>query len=137
MNTAGATAIIPVLPTSAMAAPVAKAPAHAAKIGWAALYARAHAKASPALIQKWLSVGSEQANALMAELVRTKVLNAPVGGIATVTKPMFGPNTVPGAKTVTKNIARRTQQIIFDAFQDEPDLSEHNAIEEEIHHETS
>jgi len=133
INTAGATALIPVLPTSAMASPVAKTPALTAKVGWAALYARTHAKATPALIQTWLGVGAEQAHVLMSELVRTNVLNAPVGGVATVVEPMFRPKAVPGAQPVTRDLTRKAKEFITDALNDEnPPQEPEPFIEEQI-----
>lgn len=77
LSSAGAAAVIPVLPLPAMATPVATAPVRATQVGWAALFARVNDRATPALLQKWMGVGPEQANALMSELVKRNIIHAP------------------------------------------------------------
>lgn len=54
LSSAGAAAVIPVLPLPAMATPVATAPVRATQVGWAALFARVNDRATPALLQKWM-----------------------------------------------------------------------------------
>ncbi|MDA9207816.1 hypothetical protein N9O61_02910 [Octadecabacter sp.] len=97
MSFAGASALIPVLPLSAPALPVAVAPVNAAKANWAALYARAHGRATPELIQKWLHVGPDQARAVMSDLVARNVVAAPVAGSAAAVQPMYPSRAIPGA----------------------------------------
>jgi hypothetical protein len=128
LYSAGAAASIPVLPLPAMAAPVASAPVHTAQVGWAALYARTHAKASPTLIQKWLGVGPKQAHALMSELARLNVLGTPVGGTAAAVKPIYATRSVPGARSTGAKIADAAKDMartwIEDAHQENEPLTE-------------
>jgi len=137
LSSAGAAAALPVLPLPAKAIPVATAPANASKVGWAALYARAHAKASPALIQQWLGVGPEQAHAIMSELLRTNVLNAPVGGVASVMDPMFPKRAVPGTQPPLRDLANKTRQLLADHLHDPDEAPDTEDIPEEPPHETS
>lgn len=119
LYSAGAAVSIPVLPPPAMAAPVASAPVHTAQVGWAALYARTHAKASPALIQKWLGVGPEQAHALMSELAHLNVLSTPIGGTAAAVKPIYAPRSIPGARSNGAKIADAVQDLARTWLEDE------------------
>ncbi|HCP81742.1 MAG TPA: hypothetical protein DIT67_09175 [Octadecabacter sp.] len=115
LRSAGAAAVIPVLPLPAMAVPAAAAPVNAFQVGWAALYARAHNQASPALIQKWLRVGPEQANALMGELANQNIIKLPVAGSATAVQPMYPAGRVPGMFNKTKK-AVETAKEVFDTL---------------------
>ncbi len=119
---AGAAAAIPVLPLHAMAAPVATAPVHAATANWAALFARANARATPALIQKWLNVGPAQASAIMADLVKRNIVHAPVAGTAVAVQPMHPPQGIPGLSHASKDIFEKARDIYDALADDECDL---------------
>ncbi len=117
--------MIPVLPLPAMAIPVAKAPVRTAQVGWAALYARAHAKTSPELIQSWLGVGPEQAQALMSDLVDRKIIHTPVGGVARAIDPMYPSSGIPGARPFQEKIADKARELVKDMLDaDDGDLSD-------------
>ena len=116
---AGAAAVIPVLPLPAMAIPAATAPVNAMQVGWAALYARANNAASPALIQKWLRVGPEQAHALMAELTKRNIIQLPIAGSATAVQPMYPGGGYAGMFNKSRQVTRKAKDV-FDALtQDE------------------
>lgn len=102
LSFAGASALIPVLPLPAPAIPVAVAPVNAAKANWAALYARAHGRATPELIQKWLHVGPDQARVVMSDLVARNVVAAPIAGSATAVHPMYPSRAIPGARIASE-----------------------------------
>lgn len=119
LRSAGAAAAIPVLPLPALAAPVAPAPVHAATANWAALYARANARATPALLQKWLNVGPEQANALMADLVKRNIVHAPVAGSAAAIQPMYPTRGIPGLPHTTKDMIRKARNVLETMIEDE------------------
>ncbi len=123
LRSAGAAAVIPVLPLPAMAVPVVKAPVNTFQVGWAALYARAHNQASPALIQKWLRVSPEQANALMGELVNQNIIKVPIAGSATAVHPMYPGGGVPGMFGKTKK-AVETAKDILDTLVEEDEAGE-------------
>ncbi|MCF2906197.1 hypothetical protein L0666_14470 [Octadecabacter sp. CECT 8868] len=111
--------MIPVLPLPAAAVPAAAAPANAMQVGWAALFARANHRATPALIQKWLRVDATQADAVMRELVRQNVVHAPVAGSAAAIKPMYasnGPNTLFGKRN---KVVEATKDVIKDLMRDD------------------
>ena len=123
LRSAGAAAVIPVLPLPAMAVPAAAAPVNSFQVGWAALYARAHNKASPALIQKWLRVTPEQANALMGELVNQNIIKLPIAGSATAVQPMYPNGGVPGMFNKTKK-AVETAKEVFDTLIEDDETDE-------------
>ena len=111
--------MIPVLPLPAMVAPAATAPANAMQVGWAALYARANNKATPALIQKWLRVGPEQAQVLMSELTKRQIIHAPIAGGATAVQPMYPNSGVAGSITRSRHFIRKAQSVVEDWVEDE------------------
>ncbi|MDB4213247.1 hypothetical protein N9741_00045 [Octadecabacter sp.] len=115
LSSAGAAAVIPVLPLPAMATPVATAPVRATQVGWAALFARVNDRATPALLQKWMGVGPEQANALMSELVKRNIIHAPVAGTAASVQPMYQSGGIPGVAKRTGQMLRKVHDVI-DAF---------------------
>ncbi len=107
LRSAGAAAVVPVLPFSAMVTPAAAAvPINSMQVGWAALYARVNNQATPALIQKWLRVGPEQANALMGELVNRNIIRMPAAGSAVAVQPMYPGGGYPGMFNTSKRVAR-------------------------------
>lgn len=118
LRSAGAAAVIPALPLSALVTPVAAAPANAMQVGWAALYARANNQASPALIQKWLRVGPDQAQALMSELTKRQIIHAPIAGSAAAVQPMYPNGTVPGVFQKSKQVAQKAREV-FDTLLEE------------------
>ncbi len=119
LSSAGAAAVIPVLPLPAMATPVATAPVRATQVGWAALFARVNDRATPALLQKWMGVGPEQANALMSELVKRNIIHAPVAGTAASVQPMYPSGGIPGVAKSAGQMLRKVNDVI-DTF-DLPD----------------
>lgn len=126
LRSAGAAAAIPVLPLPAKAIPVAAAPVRAATANWAALYARANARTTPALLQKWLNVGPEQASALMTDLVKRNILHAPVAGSAAAVQPMYPTRGIPGLPQTPKDMLRKAHDV-FEAMveeEEEPDFDE-------------
>lgn len=126
LSSAGALATLPVLPMPAAAVPAAAAPANALQASWAALFARAHGQATPALIQKWLGVGPAQAQALMSDLLAKNVIAAPVAGSAASVQPMFPKTGIPGVRQ-TSDLLAKTRDVIEYLAED------HNALEAEEH----
>jgi hypothetical protein len=106
-----------------MAVPVATAPVNTFQVGWAALYARAHNQASPALIQKWLRVSPEQANALMGELVNQNIIKLPIARIAAAVQTMYPVGGDPGMFGKTKK-AVETAKDILDTLVEEDETDE-------------
>ncbi|WP_179214855.1 hypothetical protein [Octadecabacter ascidiaceicola] len=102
---------------------MATAPVNAMQVGWAALYARAQNQASPALIQKWLRVGPEQANALMGELVSRNIIKLPVAGSATAVQPMYPSGGVTGMFNKSKK-AVETAKEVFDTLVEEDETDD-------------
>lgn len=142
LRSAGAAAVIPVLPLPAMAVPAATAPVNTFQVGWAALYARAHNQASPALIQKWLRISPEQANAVMGELVNQNIINLPIAGSATAVQPMYPASGVPGRLSRTKKVAETAKDVFDTLIEDDepvtptetsPDLANEESTIEEPH----
>ncbi|MCF2871365.1 hypothetical protein L0664_09845 [Octadecabacter sp. G9-8] len=127
LSSAGAAAVLPVLPLPAIASPTAVASANAAQVGWAALFARVNDRATPALIQKWMGVGPEQANALMSELVKRNIIHAPIAGSATSVQPMYPRGGVPGIAKSSGQILRKARDMLDTLA----DLDEHDAAPEE------
>lgn len=95
LKTAGAAAAAPLLPVPAIASAQAVT-VNRFQIGFAALYARVNGRASPAMIQKWLRIGPEDARYVMGELRGMGILNAPIAGSATAARPMYPGGKVPG-----------------------------------------
>ena len=124
LRSAGAAAVLPVLPLSAMTAPVVAAPANTMQVGWAALYARANNQASPALIQKWLRVGPEQAQALMSELTKRQIIHTPVAGSAAAVQPMYPSSGIPGAMKRTQHFVQKARDVYEDWIEDEVEETE-------------
>lgn len=112
--------MVPILPLPIAAAPIVT-PVDAAKANWAALYARVNARATPELLQKWLGVGPDQAQALMSELIKRNIIHAPVAGSAIAVQPMHPHGVVPGSGKMRSEIMRKAQQTIGDWIQAEPD----------------
>lgn len=141
LRSAGAAAVIPVLPLPAMAVPAATAPVNTFQVGWAALYARAHNQASPALIQKWLRVSPEQANAVMGELVNQNIIKLPVAGSATAVQPMYPGGGVPGMFRKSKKVVDAAKQVFDALVEDNEPVEQAETISdpliEETAHETS
>ena len=133
LYSAGAAATLPVLPLPAAAPPVVAAPVHTAKVGWAALYARTHAKASPALIQKWLGVGPQQAHALMTELTRINIIHAPVGGTALAVDPIYTARSVPGLQSAGLRMREQARKAVRAWVEDSPEVQVTDTIEEPDH----
>lgn len=129
LRSAGAAAVVPMLPLSAIAAPAAVAPANAMQVGWAALYARANNQASPALIQKWLRVGPEQAQALMSELTSRQIIHAPIAGSAAAVQPMYPSTGIPGATKLRQHFAQKARDAFDDFLEPDPDVHEHEQSE--------
>lgn len=128
--------MIPVLPLPAMAVPAAAAPVNTFQVGWAALYARAHNQASPALIQKWLRVSPEQANAVMGELVNQNIIKLPVAGSATAVQPMYPGGGIPGMFSKTKKVVETAKEVFDTLIEDEEPVEAHTEITtEETAHE--
>ncbi len=127
LSFAGASALIPVLPLPAPAIPVAVAPVNAAKANWAALYARAHGRATPELIQKWLHVGPDQARAVMSDLVARNVVAAPIAGSATAVQPMYPSRSIPGVHTASEQAKDAVTDYLRSALDDEDASSEPSA----------
>ena len=131
--------MIPVMPLPAMANPVAKAPVRAAQVGWAALYARTHGQASPKLIQSWLGVGHDQAQALMSDLIQRKIIHAPIGGAARAVEPMFTRSGIPGARPIQQKIATKAKEMVRELL-DQEHAETHDIdppeLEEDETHET-
>lgn len=125
LRTAGAAATLPVLPMPVRAAPAAMAPISAAKVDWAALYARANAHATPELIQTWLRVGPEQAHAILSDLVRRKIVHAPVAGTAAAVDPMYRSAGFPQPRAITTKISdhlKKMTEAELEADEDAVDL---------------
>ena len=120
LSLAGATAILPVLPLSAASVPAAAAPVPASLLNWAALFARTHAKASPALIETWLGLGAAQSEVVMADLVRRGIVRAPIAGTAAAVKPMYQSRAIPGAQAVTAKVKDLIEDYMRDAV--DPDV---------------
>lgn len=112
LSSAGAAAVLPVLPLPAMAAPTAVASASATQVGWAALFARTHNRATPALLQKWMGVGAPEAKAIMSELINRNIIHAPVAGASASVQPMFPQGGIPGIGKSSGQILRKAR----DAF---------------------
>lgn len=128
LRTAGAAAVLPVLPLPALASPMATAPASASavnamQVGWAALYARANHRATPALLQKWLRINPSQANAMMSELVKRGVVHTPIAGSAAAVQPMYSAQNV-GGLFGSKRKAAQTAKDVFDALVQDDDETE-------------
>lgn len=119
LSSAGAAAVIPVLPLPAMAVPAATAPVNTMQVGWAALYARANNQATPALIQKWLRVGPDQANALMSELVKRNVIHTPLSGSAVAVQPMYPNGGVPGMFRKSKRVIDQAKDLVDTLLDDD------------------
>lgn len=129
LRSAGATAIIPVLPLPAVAVPVAAAPVQAIQLNWAALFARTHAKASPALIQSWLGVGPAQAQAVMSGLVERGIIGAPVAGTAAAVQPIYQSRAVPGTRVAVAKVKDIVEGFVRDALEDDAEVREGDAHE--------
>ena len=57
----------------------------------------------------------------MSELVRTNVLNTPIGGMATVVDPMFPAKTIPGSPSTPSKLLKEAKRVIEDVTADSPD----------------
>lgn len=118
LSFAGASAVIPVLPLPAPTIPVVVAPIDAAKVDWAALYARTHGRATPELIQKWLHVSPDQARAVMSDLVRKNVVAAPVAGSAAAIRPMYPSRSIQGARLISEKAKAAVKDFAQSTFND-------------------
>lgn len=129
--------MIPVLPLPAMAVPVATAPApvmavNTMQVGWAALYARVNNQTTPALIQKWLRVGPDQAHALMGELVKRNIINMPIAGSATAVQPMYPGGGYGGMFNKSRKVTEKAKEIFDSLIEDDApteDIEEPTAVE--------
>ena len=117
MSFAGASAVIPVLPLPAPTIPVVVTPIDAAKVDWAALYARTHGRATTELIQKWLHVSPDQARAVMSDLVRKNVVAAPVAGSAAAIRPMYPSKSIPGARLFSEKAKKVVKDYVHNALE--------------------
>lgn len=133
---AGAAATLPVLPLPAAAVPVAAAPVHASQVGWAALFARVNTRTTPALLQKWMGVGPEQAHALMSELIQRNIIHAPVAGSAAAIQPMHPQGSIPGTIKTTGQVLRKARDTV-EALLDDQDIVEDEISPEESTDETA
>lgn len=106
------------LPLPVAAAPMAATPVHTTQVGWAALFARANNHATPALMQKWLNVGPQQAHALMSELTRRNIIQVTSSGAATAVQPMYQTSGIPGVAQTTSNMVEAARDV-WDAVMEE------------------
>jgi len=118
------------VPLPAAATPVTAASAHASKAGWAAIFARVHSRATPALLQKWLQVGPSEAQALMSELVAKNIVHAPVAGSAAAVRPMYPGGGLDSVFDQTKTVTK-TAKKAFDALVEEDEVRE-EAVEPDL-----
>jgi len=123
--------VIPVLPLPAMAAPVATAPVNAMQLGWAALFARTHNCATPELLQTWLRVGPEQAQALMSEMVKRNIIHTPVAGTAAAVQPMYTSSGIPGMRPTLRKVADAAKDAIKDMMHEDTEAAEVTIQEDE------
>lgn len=118
LSSAGAAAVLPVLPLSVAAVPAAAAPVSASTANWAALFARVNSRATPALIQKWLGVGPDTAQAIMSDLIKRNVVHAPVAGTAAAVQPMYASRAIPGVPATPSDALKRAKDT-FEALVDD------------------
>ena len=111
--------MIPVLPLPALATPMAAAPANAAQVGWAALFARVNNRATPALLQKWMGVGPQQAELLMSELIKRNIIYTPVAGSAVSVQPMYPTGGFPGRIAQTNDVLQNVRDTLDTVLEDD------------------
>ena len=101
------------------------------------MFARVNNRATPALIQKWLGVGADQANALMSELIKQNVIHAPIAGSAAAVQPMHKASGIPGVSKTTAKVLETSRDILDAVIHEDPGEVAPEATPEEATDETS